>query len=55
MPAPPTAVLPTILFECPCCLRHFRVAAQFAGNLVLGVSRDGPHAGRGRPRPGRVA
>jgi hypothetical protein len=34
VPAAPTAVLPSIPFECPCCLRHLRVAAQFAGNLI---------------------
>jgi len=34
MPAARTAVLQTIPFECPACLRHLRVAAQFAVRLV---------------------
>jgi hypothetical protein len=34
MPAPPTVLLVTVPFECPCCLGHLRVEARFAGQLV---------------------
>jgi len=34
MPAPPTVILSTIPFECPCCQRFLRVEAKHAGRLV---------------------
>jgi len=34
MPAPATVFVNFIPFECPCCGRVLRVAAEFAGELV---------------------